>query len=189
MKKIIRKEILTKRALLSSKEVTDKSMAITQNIIESKLIKDDMNILVYMDFRNEVKTTYLIDYIIKHIGYVLLPRVDRLSKELIVHQVTSIDDLRKSNYGILEPHVDCKIVDYKAIDLILAPGVAFDKDLYRLGYGGGFYDKLLSKKRKEVPVIALAFDLQLIESVPTEPHDFQMNGIITESQIIQQSLW
>jgi len=188
MKKIIRKEILTKRGLLTAKEVTDKSMAITQNIIESKIIKDDMNILVYMDFRNEVKTTYLIDYIIKHIGYVLLPRVDKASKELVIHKVESIDDLRKSNYGILEPKLDCEVIDCKAIDLILAPGVAFDRNFFRLGYGGGFYDKLLSKKRKEVPVIALAFDLQLIDSVPTEPHDFKMNGIITESTIIQQSL-
>jgi len=184
MKKTIRKEILQKRSNLTAKEVTEKSMAITQSVIDSKLIKDDMSILVYMDFKNEVKTTYLIDYIIKHNGFVLLPRVEKTTKELIVHEVRSIDDLRKSDYGILEPTSKCEIVPYSNIDLILAPGVAFDRKCFRLGYGGGFYDKLLSKKRKGVRVIALAFDLQLIEEVPTEPHDFKMNGIITENEFI-----
>lgn len=185
MKKIIRKEIIKKRMQLTKKEVTEKSMAITQRVIENKLIKDDMNILVYMDFRNEVKTTYLMNYIIKHNGHVLLPRVDKTTHELSVHYVSSLDDLIKSDFGILEPDENSPQAPYHSIDLILAPGVAFDHHCYRLGYGGGFYDKLLNQKRKEVPVIALAFDLQLIEAVPAEPHDYKMNGIITENEFIK----
>lgn len=184
MKKQIRKEMLQKRKELSQKEVSNKSHLIYEKLNQMNLLNES-NTLVYMDFRNEVQTKEILEKIIDNVGHVLLPRVE--GQVLTIHRIESFDDLILSGYGILEPQSKMNIVDYDAINCILAPGVAFDYNGYRLGYGGGFYDKLLSNKRKEVPVIALAFDVQIIDKVPTEPHDFQMNMIVTESQIIQSS--
>ena len=108
-------------------------------------------------------------------------------KKMTLHVVESMDELILSNYGILEPAASATMVPYESIDLILSPVVAFDKNGFRLGYGGGFYDRLLSQKRKEVPVIALAFDLQIVKAVPTEPHDISVDMIVTESTIIRPS--
>ncbi len=184
MKKKIRKDTLKLRRSLTIESVVLKSQHISESIINLDLIKSK-DTLLYMDFRNEVMTKQLIDYTIKHFGSVLLPRV--VDKELTIHEIFSLDDLILSKLGILEPNSSNQ-VDVKTIDLILAPGVAFDEDCYRLGYGGGYYDRLLSQKRKEVQVVALAFEIQIIDKVPTEPHDYKMDMIVTQSRILKQSL-
>ncbi len=182
MKSNIRKETLNKRKNLTPKEVQEKSNSIYNRLISLELL-NKQNTLLYMDFRNEVATNQMIQTVIEHTGYVLLPRVT--GKQLTIHKIQNLEELVLSDYGILEPKVGYNLIDYTEIDLILAPGVAFDRQCFRLGYGGGFYDKLLSQKRKEVPVIALAFDCQLIATVPTEPHDYKMDMIITEMEIIK----
>ena len=184
MKKKIRKDTLNLRRSLTKESVVLNSQRISDSIIKLNLIKSK-NTLLYMDFRNEVMTKQLIDYTINHFGSVLLPRV--VDKELTIHEIFSLDDLILSKLGILEPNSSNQ-VDISTIDLILAPGVAFDENCYRLGYGGGFYDRLLSQKRKEVQVVALAFEIQIIDKVPTEPHDYKMDMIVTENRILKQSL-
>jgi len=184
MKKKIRKDTLNLRRSLTKESVVLNSQRISDSIIKLNLITSK-NTLLYMDFRNEVMTKLLIDYTINHFGSVLLPRV--VDKELTIHEIFSLDDLILSKLGILEPNSSNQ-VDISTIDLILAPGVAFDENCYRLGYGGGFYDRLLSQKRKEVQVVALAFEIQIIDKVPTEPHDYKMDMIVTQSRILKQSL-
>lgn len=182
MKKQIRKEILAIRKALSSQAIRKKSAQITTAVLKESLITSGQT-LIYMDFRNEVTTRELIEYCIAHYGFVLLPRVK--GDHLTIHKITKQSDFILSSYGILEPKSTTTEVPISTIDLILAPGVAFDKEGYRLGYGGGYYDRLLSQKRKEVLVVALAFECQLIAKVPTEPHDYKMDLIITENQIIR----
>jgi len=184
MKKIIRKETLAKRKTLTTEQVIEKSQKISQTVIEKDFIKTN-NTLIYMDFRNEVMTKDLLEYTIKKFGSVLLPRV--VGDVLTIHEIFSLEDMVLSDLGILEPKPTNQVA-IQRIDLILAPGVAFDDKCYRLGYGGGFYDRLLSNKRKEVPVIALAFETQIIDKVPTEPHDYKMDMIVTEDRIIKPSL-
>lgn len=182
MKKIIRKEIIKNRKALSQDQVITFSQQIFDKLKKEGLL-NQANTLLYMDFRNEVKTQEMIKEILKSQAYVLLPRVD--GDKLSIHKISQLKDLVLSDYGILEPNPLSETVDYKTIELILAPGVAFDEKGFRLGYGGGFYDRLLSQKRKEVQVIALAFECQMIEAVPTEPHDYQMDMIVTEKRLIK----
>ncbi|WP_240837108.1 5-formyltetrahydrofolate cyclo-ligase [Acidaminobacter sp. JC074] len=183
MKKIIRKESLKRRKSLTKDQVIEKSHTISQTIIEKDIIKSK-NTLIYMDFRNEVMTKELLEYTIEKYGSVLLPRV--VGDVLTIHEIFSLEDMILSELGILEPGPENQVAIH-TIDLILAPGVAFDEMCYRLGYGGGFYDRLLSNKRKEVPVIALAFETQIIDKVPTEPHDYKMDMVVTENRIIKPS--
>lgn len=185
MKKELRKEIIKKRRLLNPKELEDKSHLILDKIMHSVDILRDMNVMIYMDYKNEVKTKDILQYIISQNAHVILPRVDMSNHTLTLHRVENTKELILSDYGILEPKLGYNTVTINDVDLILAPGVAFDKRGYRLGYGGGFYDQLLSHKRKEVQVVALAFDCQMVETVPTEPHDYRMDMIITESSVFK----
>lgn len=183
MKKELRKNILDQRNNLASFEVLDKSVLITENLIEEDLFEENMNVLVYMDFRNEVMTEFLRAYLETIHANIILPKTFFKEKKMTLHLIENIESLVISKYGILEPTTENEI-DAEAIDIVIIPGVAFDKAGYRLGYGGGFYDRLLPKLKKQ-PKIAIAFDLQLVEEVPREVHDSQVDMIITETQVIK----
>jgi 5-formyltetrahydrofolate cyclo-ligase len=93
-------------------------------------------------------------------------------------------------YKILEPKaelrtVPAKRVDVKEIDLVMVPGVAFDRTGARMGHGKGYYDKLLEHARPETPLVALAFECQLFPEIPTQSHDVFMDKIITEANIFE----
>ncbi len=172
----IRKKIKKLRNELSDEEVKKNSLAITTKILND--IDKYNNILVYMDFNNEVKTNHIIDYILKN-KTLYLPKV--LGDQLTIHKIDSLDNLQTSKFGILEPINESS--PYSDIDLIIAPGVAFDNELHRLGYGGGYYDRLLSETN--CPVIGIAYDFQILEKIPFEAHDKKMNKVITDKRIIK----
>lgn len=187
MKKQLRKDTIKKRLQLTADEIKNKSELISAKVIALDEFTDTSNVMLYVDFRNEVATNQLIQYVLEHKLRLILPRIDMKSRTMSLHIVDDLKDLELSSYGILEPPYHLQQVLYDEVDLIISPGVAFDRNCYRLGYGGGFYDQLLAKKRKEVPVIALAFDCQIVQQVPTEPHDIQVDYVVTESRLFKQS--
>lgn len=182
-KKALRKDMISKRKSLSKSEVDEKSVAILEQLKSLNLADDKNNIMLYMDFRNEVATQPFIDYLGNMGKKIYIPRVNKDTNELDIYLISSKDDLILSDFGILEPNPDNDTCDPKIIDLILSPGVAFTEECYRLGYGGGFYDKFLTRTRPDVITAALAFDLQMVEELPLEPHDQQLDYVITESKI------
>ena len=102
--------------------------------------------------------------------------------------VVNMDELDIGMYKILEPKEElrslaAKKVDPKQIDLVMVPGVAFDKQGARMGHGFGYYDKLLEHVRPDAPLVALAFECQLFPEIPTQAHDIFMDKIITERAI------
>jgi 5-formyltetrahydrofolate cyclo-ligase len=99
-------------------------------------------------------------------------------------EIRSMKDLNRGSFGILEPAGVSKILP-QAIDLVIVPGIAFDKSGNRLGFGKGYYDKFLSKLKGEKPIIALAFDFQIIDGIPSSKNDVRVHKIITETRIIR----
>ena len=94
-----------------------------------------------------------------------------------IYPYTSHDDLIKSKYGILEPKDDnTLVINPEILDIVITPGVVFDEEGYRIGYGGGFYDKLFVK-------IAIGFELQVIDKVPRDSYDKAVDYLITEEKI------
>lgn len=182
-KKILRKDMISKRKSLTKNDVESKSLAILENIKSLNLIEDANHVMIYMDFRNEVATSEFINFLKLKGKKIYIPRVNTTTNELDIYLISSNDDLILSNYGILEPNPENEACDPKIIDLILSPGVAFTKDCYRLGYGGGFYDKFLISTREDVIVAALSFSMQIVDSIPVEAHDKQLNYIVTEDKI------
>ncbi len=119
---------------------------------------------------------------------VVLPRVNTTTRMLELHRVTDIErDVAPGYRGIPEPMNHTPQVGAGAIDWILVPGVAFDLSGRRLGYGGGFYDRLLSAVSSQVARIAGAFDLQVVPTVPAAPHDLRVDSIVTERRVIALS--
>jgi 5-formyltetrahydrofolate cyclo-ligase len=101
-----------------------------------------------------------------------------------------MDELAIGMYRILEPkpelrHLPHKQVPVTELDLIIVPGVAFDRRGGRMGHGKGYYDKLLEHARPDTPLVALAFDCQLFPEIPTAAHDIFMDRIVTESGVVE----
>ena len=104
-------------------------------------------------------------------------------RKLIPFKITNIkDDITIGAYGIREPKQNPNNkLSIKDIDIVIVPAVAYDKNCYRLGYGGGFYDRFIKKLKDDAITIGIAFDLQVLNSIPKENHDAQLNYIITET--------
>ena len=99
-------------------------------------------------------------------------------------KIDSFDDLEKGTRGILEPTKKHDIVDVKKLDIVLVPGITFDRSGHRLGYGLAYYDRFLTQLSPSTIIIALAYSFQLVQTLPFEDHDQKMNLIITENEMI-----
>lgn len=182
MKAEVRKEILGKRKYMSKEEVQSLSNKIQNYILEWNPYKESKGIMAYMDFRNEVKTDKIINNAFEEGKTLVLPKSIKETITILPCIVESIGDLKLGTYGIMEPD-DKNIADINTIDMVLVPGVAFDKDGYRLGYGAGYYDRFL-KDYKGIKV-GLCFDLQWVHNVYKDEHDISMDYLITERGIIR----
>ncbi|MGF6906694.1 5-formyltetrahydrofolate cyclo-ligase [Fusobacterium sp. PH5-44] len=133
-------------------------------------------IMSYVSFRNEVKTNKINDYLINTGATLVLPKIS--NDTLFPIETNNLDDFVISKFGIKEPIG--KIFD-KKIDIIIVPGIVFDKNGNRIGFGKGYYDKFLQKHNGYK--IAISFDLQVVDSIPSEIFDEKVDLIITEKKI------
>ena len=186
MKKEFRKKVIADRKKQDYESLLKSSCIITEKLLSLDCIKEAKNIMLYLDFNNEVKTDELINKLISLRKIVSSPITLKEERILIPCQITDLQNgIKIGTYGIREPkQVKALEVDVKNLDVVIVPAVAYDKDCYRLGYGGGFYDRFLNRLRDDAITIGIAFDLQIFDSVPKEDHDAQLNYIITETQIL-----
>jgi 5-formyltetrahydrofolate cyclo-ligase len=142
--------------------------------------------VMYVDVRDEVRTQPLIAEQLAAGQSVIVPFC--LGDDLRLCRVDAIAQLEIGAYGILEPapalQTDAtRLVDPIGADLIVIPGVAFDRRGYRLGHGFGYYDRLLARVSERAMLVALAYECQMFDNVPHEPHDVAVNIIVTESTV------
>jgi 5-formyltetrahydrofolate cyclo-ligase len=114
---------------------------------------------------------------------VAFPRIEAPGV-LGLHLVADASELEPARYGLREPRPDAPRVAFADVDLVLVPGVAFDERGFRLGYGGGYYDRLLPQLRNDCLRIGLAYDEQVVELLPTEEHDVEMDLVVTPTRTI-----
>ncbi|SKA73609.1 5-formyltetrahydrofolate cyclo-ligase [Clostridium sp. USBA 49] len=184
IKKSIREEMIKHRDSLSIdiKEKWDEN--IFNNFINSKFYKYSNTIFSFVSFKSEVDTHKIIKYALNDGKTIYVPKVKSKQKEMEIFKIEGFNDLKKGYFGILEPVEGCKTACRDNIDLILMPGLAFDKYGGRIGYGAGFYDRFLSSIKKDINKIALAYKFQVIDKVPEDKNDIRIDGIITEEDII-----
>jgi 5-formyltetrahydrofolate cyclo-ligase len=182
-KKSIRKEILGRRDSLSREEKAEKDAAIRERFLSLPEFRDAKAILFFASFRSEVDTFHLIGRALKEGKRALLPKVE--GDRLEIHEIFGLDELERGFMGIPEPTAGARKADINAADLVIMPGAAFDLSGGRLGYGKGYYDRMLAGLKKPVPLVALAYELQVVEgTLPSEPHDIRVNRIVSEKRVI-----
>jgi 5-formyltetrahydrofolate cyclo-ligase len=142
-------------------------------------------VLLTLPFRSEWDTRPLAEHVLRAGKRIVVPRVDRVARMLRLHSVVDLDiDIVTGYLGIPEPRDTLPIVAADSVDWVLVPGVAFDAAGRRLGYGGGFYDRLLPLVRADAPRIAGAFDVQIVDEVPAGPHDRRVDAIVSPTRTL-----
>ena len=181
MKKELRREIIKKRDKLDCMEKAIKDKKIIEKLKDTKEYKEAKGIFVYIGFGSEINTKILIEDALKDGKEVYVPKV--IKKEMVFIKINSLENLVTSSYGILEPVGDKSNFNVDNLGLIVMPGLAFDKQGNRLGYGGGYYDRFLSNIKDKRNKIVLAYNLQIVDNIEAEEHDIKVDYIITNSRI------
>ena len=186
MKKSIRKEVLRKRDELSRRARTTKDRLIMNRLFSLAEFRKAERVLFYASFRSEVETLDLIRESLKMGKRTVLPRVDEEKHILELYEIKDVRELTDGYMGIPEPQRSAESpVAIGEVDLVIVPGAAFDASGNRLGYGAGYYDILLSGRRRVTPVIGLAYEEQIVDAVPAEEHDVRVDLIVTDHQVIR----
>ena len=179
-KNLLRRQLLQHRQALSSVLWREQSEEICRQLENSAQFQQAGRILSYFSHRQEPDLSYLFANTDKLWG---LPRC--VGKDLLWHRWEPQQALVSGAYGILEPRADLPLLEPGDVDLILVPAVGVDRSGYRLGYGGGYYDRLLAHPAwRAVPTIGIVFDFAYVDMLPIEPWDLPLNGVCTELRSI-----
>jgi 5-formyltetrahydrofolate cyclo-ligase len=192
MKQTIRKSILVLRERLTPAVRAAHSVAITERLLQLPQYRQAGTVLGYMNFGAEFASDLWIQQALADGKKLVLPRVNRHTKQLDLYWVNDLENqLAPGLWGIREPLVErCeRLATLNEVEFALLPGVAFTRDGARLGYGGGFYDKLLAHFREQngtrrPALVAAAFALQIVEQIPQEDTDIKVEWIVTEQETI-----
>lgn len=182
-KNVIRKRMKQLRANMTRTERFEKSMRIFEQLITVPEFKRADRIYTYVSMDNEIDTIMLIDYSLSLEKRVFVPRVS--GRDMEFYEISDISELSPGYMGIYEPDINGKEPDYSRTGFMCMPGLAFDKSYNRIGYGGGFYDRYLSVENKLYKA-ALAYEAQLLESIPTQDGDVRPDMIVTEESIYRK---
>jgi 5-formyltetrahydrofolate cyclo-ligase len=180
-KDIIRKGMKEKRMAMTLAEVMEKSHVILEQFFKTPAYLESDTIFTYVSVKNEVDTTPLIQQAIKDHKQIAVPKVTG-KRTLTFYYITSFEDLEPAKFNLLEPKENCELA-IKSPEIIVIPGLAFDKNKNRLGYGGGFYDSYLAQHQGGQKV-GLTYDFQIIEEVPVNDHDILLDMVISEKIVI-----
>jgi 5-formyltetrahydrofolate cyclo-ligase len=185
LKKKTRKEMVHLLESMSPVVKKAKDRIIENTFLNLKEYKEARNVMLFASFRNEVDTFPVIKDALSNKQNVVLPRVNTHEKKLDLYVIRDIEELRPGYANIPEPEVDeTRTFSVKDVDLIMIPGLAFDPSGRRLGYGGGYYDRLLDRLGSKPYRIAIAYGEQLIDEVPATEHDETVNIIVTDLRTI-----
>ena len=178
-KKILRKFLINRRKHLS-RDYEEKNMS----HVHLRPLLNNMNsdyVGSYIDYNSELSTNAIHKYLIEKNLNICLPKIDYQTNEINFFKYSTGTKLIKNKYNILEPEITNEIIFPK---LVLVPLLAFDESGFRLGYGGGFYDKYFSfQEEKEIIKVGLGFSFQNVYKIPIEGHDQKLDWILTESYL------
>jgi 5-formyltetrahydrofolate cyclo-ligase len=191
VKQALRKRIIALREQLPKALRDTCSRAIADRLAQMEAYWQANAILGYMNFGAEFASELCIQQVLADGKKLALPRVNHHTNQLDLYWVNDLENQLVSGlWGIREPIVErCERLNaLNEVEFALLPGVAFTRDGARLGYGGGFYDKLLARMTHQPALVAAAFVLQIVERIPQEATDVKVKWIITEQEMIACSV-
>ena len=199
-KRDIRKNVLAVRDAIPAADKAQYDVSIREIVTSMEEYREAEAILAYVSYKSEVDTTVLIQQALADGKYVFAPKV--AGNEMEFWQITTIEDLQEGYRGILEPVQSVSfsdwIMEHGCKVMMWMPGVAFDRERHRIGYGGGFYDRYLDQLLQQseqttsadqtrtqsggfiLITVALAYGCQVLERIPYEEHDVKPDMVITE---------
>lgn len=181
MKGQLKGSINEKRNSLTKEEIQDKSEKIRDKLFSLLQYRKSKAVMFFVSFNSEVSTHGMIREALKS-KTVIVPKV--ANNEIEPSVIIDFDNLVPSGkFGILEP-IEAMNIAHKNIDLVLVPGIAFDSEGHRIGYGFGYYDRFLAKVPKAIK-IGLAFDFQVVDKIPSEAHDVPIDLVVTEERVVE----
>jgi len=183
-KKEIRQNILNKRKKVNTLDKKKWNTLIYNKVINFKYYINSKKIFTFVSYNNEVDTYRLINYSIKNNKKVYVPKINNIKDKMEVYEINTFSDLEIGKYGILEPKRNCKKIEKPDMELVIVPGIAFDYDGNRIGYGKGYYDKFFKENNTNFKKVALAYDFQILKKIPHNVNDVKVNYIISNKQIL-----
>lgn len=183
-KQLLRKKIIEYLSKLPKDERGTIEKKLHDQIIEQPFWKDAHTIGITVSQNIEWDTYNIIETAWKQGKKVAVPKCDPKLKQLHFYVITSFDQLEIAHFNIKEP-IPSKTeeIHYDEMDLLVVPGLVFDQRGYRVGFGGGYYDRFLTKYNKET--VSIISSEQLTEKIPTEAFDLPVRNIITEKEVIK----
>ena len=186
LKNAIRKQAHENRRAQTEKDSV--SVKIVDRFMSLPEYDKAKTVMFYVDVRDEVRTRQALPAALASGKRIVVPYC--LDGELELFWLENMDELELGMYRILEPKNELRTVKEKHLqpgdlDLVMVPGVAFDRNGGRTGHGKGYYDKLLQHARLDAPLIALAFECQMFEKIPAESHDIYMDKVVTELAVYE----
>ncbi|MBU0653302.1 MAG: 5-formyltetrahydrofolate cyclo-ligase [Proteobacteria bacterium] len=183
-KREIRKRIMTLRNAMTPEAIAAKSREIVRRLIELREIRESSTLMVFLSFGSEVLTDGLIVWGWDEGKRIVVPLCRPEGRVLTPCRIDDFAELETGHYGIREPKADrLRVVAPGEIDAVLVPAVAFDRRGFRVGYGGGYYDRFLPKAPRAAKIGAV-FACQIVPEVPIDRYDVQVERIATEEGII-----
>ena len=184
-KRALRAQTLALRNSKPASELDQLSSEITARLLEFPTVKEALTISTYLNVGSEVRTRGFVDWALGNGKRIIVPVVERANKRLIFSEFKAPEELGRGPHGIPEPKREFRRpVALEQADLILVPGVAWDRKGFRIGYGAGYYDRSINALRTHITTVGLAYEFQFISSVPRSRYDQRVDKIVTESRII-----
>ncbi len=173
-KKELRRSIRERKRAMTEEEIVSRSQALGQLFCASEAYQNAKTIYGYLPYNQEVRTVPMLEQALKDGKQVAVPKV--YGDEMKFLYITDLRQVEKGYAGIPEPIADEPVAGDKTA-LVLMPGLAFDPQGHRIGYGGGFYDKFLAAE-PEHPTLALCYEFQMLPELKTEEHDIPVDYVI-----------
>jgi len=175
-KKAFRREISAKKRAMTQEEIVQASARLAEKLYASDLYKNSQSIYAYLSYNQEVRTNPIINRALMDGKRVAVPKV--FGDDMKFLWIRDLHDIAPGAYNIPEPIADGPEADDE-FALILMPGLAFDPEGHRLGYGGGFYDRYLAQHHQH-KLVALCYGFQMFEHLETEAHDIPVDLVIAD---------
>ena len=183
-KAVVREMMVRRRNDLVASEVTELSQKIEENLFSCGDFLDRQRILYYLSFNKEVSTDSMISRSLMLQKKVYVPRISKSANKIEICQIKSLDVVMELNdFGIREPiHVPVELAEN--IDVVVTPGLAFDRSGGRIGFGGGYYDKLFAELPKSSLLIGVAYNFQILDSLHQDFWDKKVQQVMTEKETL-----
>ncbi|MFB3737897.1 MAG: 5-formyltetrahydrofolate cyclo-ligase [Candidatus Velamenicoccus archaeovorus] len=181
-KRALRREVLARRDALPPDELERRSAEVARRLLGLPELAAAGTVMAFSSFGSEVRTTPILDGLVARGRRAVLPRIVGGELEPVVFRPDG--DFRTASFGAREP-VGGEVLPAAEIDVVVTPGVAFDRRGHRVGYGAGYYDRFFRRTRPDVVKVAIGFALQLIDGVPHGSADVPVDVVVTDEVVVR----